>query len=580
MIIDKYPVLGTWESIPTWNRTSPRTDSDQAFKIAWGWIENCLSDRHKLCKSPQSPALPTRVVGVGLQDGVVKLIESKGAAGKYFCLSHCWGPDQIIMTTRANIQDHKREIPLNSLSKTFRDAVLLTRRFGIEYIWIDSLCIVQDDNNDWKVESAKMATIYCNAHLTMAATQSSNGTGGLYTATPDFEVSGVSSSGEKYSLFFREKIDHHIEYSNGTGKLPGQTDDREHSGRSTIARHPLLTRAWVFQERLLSTRVLHFGPHELFFECRTSIECECDGIAYWGSSAASPMAATKLLYADAIAHHKRRQRLPESFGYRQHWISRLWRTLVSSYTALKITRPHDRLPAIGGLAKSIQSEKASAYLAGLWQESLSEDLLWVIYSTSAHKSPRPWPRSGPTWSWASVDTSSLYFDEVLTWHPDIWIIENSNSKMGRIFKHMAGVVSCTVVQDGVDEFGVISRGILKLSGAVSEGILEREIEIHRGERCVVYYVSFPSVRLPMNPDYLLDHKGPDQVMPGMRVSCLRMSVVREGSRETLVSLVLRPAINSAVFERIGTLLINATPPPVDVDSGVFELARVRTVTIQ
>lgn len=100
--------------------------------------------------------------------------------------------------------------------------------------------------------------------------------------------------------------------------MPGQTDDRESIGRSTIARHPLLTRAWVFQERLLSTRVLHFGPYELFFECRTSIECECNGFEYEGSSETMPSVATKLLYADVLAHHKMRQRLPALLGDEQH----------------------------------------------------------------------------------------------------------------------------------------------------------------------------------------------------------------------------------------------------------------------
>ena len=171
-IIDEYAVLDAWESIPTgWNGTSPRTDSDEAFEVARAWKADCLSDSHKLYESPQSPPLPTRVVDVGLQDDVVKLIEPEGATGRYFCLSHCWGLEQIITTTRANLQVHKREIPLNLLPQTFRDAVLLTRRLGIAYIWIDYLCIVQDDNNDWKVESGKMERIYRNAHLTIAATR-------------------------------------------------------------------------------------------------------------------------------------------------------------------------------------------------------------------------------------------------------------------------------------------------------------------------------------------------------------------------------------------------------------------------
>jgi hypothetical protein len=87
VITDEYPVLDAWESIPAgWNRTSPRTNSDEAFEVTRAWIEDCLSDSHKFCESPQSPPLPTRIVDVGLLDDVVKLIESEGGTGKYFCL--------------------------------------------------------------------------------------------------------------------------------------------------------------------------------------------------------------------------------------------------------------------------------------------------------------------------------------------------------------------------------------------------------------------------------------------------------------------------------------------------------------
>ncbi|KAI0546150.1 heterokaryon incompatibility protein-domain-containing protein [Xylaria curta] len=101
-----------------------------------------------------------------------------------------------------------QEIHDNELSATFKDAIWMTRRFGIDYILIDSLCIVQDDAADWELESAQMASIYYNAYLTIAATKSSSGAGGLFSRTPDFKVSGTTPAGEDYYLVFREKIDH------------------------------------------------------------------------------------------------------------------------------------------------------------------------------------------------------------------------------------------------------------------------------------------------------------------------------------------------------------------------------------
>ena len=577
-VADKYPVLDSWESIPVWGRTSPRTDSDEAYELACNWIDECLGSSHRHCKSPKSPLLPRRVVDVGVRDGVIRLLETNGARGKYLCLSHCWGAQQIITTTKASKAAHEHEITLESLPQTFRDAVLFTRRFGIDYIWIDSLCIVQDDGDDWKTESAKMEAVYRNAHLTLAATSSSSGAAGFYRPTPDYEVSGTSESGQSYSLFFREKIDHHIENIGNPPDFSHQADDREIAGRPTSARHPLLTRAWVFQERLLSTRVLHFGPYELFFECRTGMQCECDGIGYADSSETVAMPATKPLYDDTLGNHSLHRKVGDRLGYRDDWAARLWRTMASSYTALGITHPRDRLPAIGGLAKSMRALRASDYLAGLWRDSLADDLLWTVNANPV--GARPSPRSAPTWSWASVAAPVLYHDEILFWHPDVWVLENSPSSKTKISRHLAEVVSCTVRPDGVDEFGMMAGGTLEISGAVREGILEKE-ETRGGKPVTTYHVSFPGVRHPIKSDYLLDHAGPDPVSPGSTVTCIRMSVVCEGSIESLVSLVLRPSgTEPTTFERIGVLLIETRTPPVDIESGIYGSAAPRTVVIE
>ena len=123
-----------------------------------------------------SGKLPTRVLDVrGADDSLPpRLVETRGLydKGKYIALSHCWGLDRHIVTNEANFKSHKRGIPYESLPKTFQDAVVMARRLAASYLWIDFLCIIQDDVQDWKDEAMKMADVYRNAYCTLAATGS------------------------------------------------------------------------------------------------------------------------------------------------------------------------------------------------------------------------------------------------------------------------------------------------------------------------------------------------------------------------------------------------------------------------
>lgn len=597
---DKFPVLDAWESLPAYNSTSPRTESDEALAVAREWIETCLSSAHKSCRSPSSPPLPTRIVDVQDID-VVKVAElGEGSTGSYLCLSHCWGSEQPTRTMRENLAVHRtRGISVQALPKTFRHAALLTRRLGFRYLWIDSLCIVQDDPADWKAESAKMAQIYQNAVVTLAATTACGSIDGLYVDTPTYSVTGSSTvSGKPYTLFFREKIDHHIENAN---EIPGGTSNPGMGSRSTNERHPLLTRAWVFQERLLSTRMLHFGPYELFFECNTDMQCECGGIGFMGSSEQMPTSMTRLLYTDAMANHTMRKKLRiapsmAEGGVRSagHWMARLWRTMVSSYMGLDITKPHDRLPALGGLAQNMATKRSAKdaatghypYLAGLWRDALPDDLLWIVYGG---KSLKPRPRmsdsnslSAPTWSWASVCGSTMYYDEILFWQPDIWLNEGAMAERGRQPRHLAQIEGCTVVSDGGAEFGLVTSGTLTISGAVAEGHLECQTEDVSKPKCLrlLFENSSTEIEHQFFPDYKLDEPGPDQVLPGAKVVCLRMGVRPEGVVDYLASLVLRSKPGTGYYERIGTFLIKAVPPLEDMECGIFKETEVRKLTIQ
>lgn len=541
-----------------------------------GWIRECMGPDHESCTKVTEAELPARVVDVGIGNSAIRLVEPPyGTVARYICLSHCWGREQIITTTTSTLKERLAGIKMGDLSKTFQDAVGLTRRLGVQYIWIDSLCILQDDRRDWQVQSAQMCDIYSKAYLTISATHSRDGRGGLFHETPDFEVSGVAPGpgGGDFRIVFRERIDHHLDCVNVAATQTGHV---------TITHHPILTRAWVYQERMLSTRVLQFGRYEVFFECRSSVNCECDGIAFHGSSDGAPVPIPKLMHADALDS--------EAMGldwaeYAHYYIARLWRTMVSSYTALNITQHGDRLPAMAGLAKHMAARRKSAYRAGLWEDALLDDLLWLPGGDSSSKPPRPVPRAAPTWSWASTGYFVQYNDGII-----LWDLEIDESMDREPYQHFAKVEECAVVAEGVDEFGMVSQGRLRISGRVATGVLERDAVAGKGRESLVYQVVFPGgPKMRICEDYLLEAPGEDQVLPGAEVKCLRMGWIQAlagcGDRQ-FFSLVLRPVVGaSAVYERIGIVRIiiressMSDPSWVDPFEPVYGSAPEQTVVI-
>ncbi|OCK81956.1 HET-domain-containing protein, partial [Lepidopterella palustris CBS 459.81] len=178
--------------------------------------------------------LPTRVLDLGGETPSLNIYESRNELGRYGCLSHCWGSSQPVITESSNLDRHKERVEWSALPKTFQDAISFARYLQIRFLWIDSLCIIQDNEADWQRESAKMASIYQNAYVVLAATRSSNADGGCFSKT-------------------------HTEYQ-------------------AHEQFPLLTRAWTYQELLLGARIVHFAEHELVWECQESTRCQCGGV--------------------------------------------------------------------------------------------------------------------------------------------------------------------------------------------------------------------------------------------------------------------------------------------------------------
>ncbi|PMD35012.1 HET-domain-containing protein [Hyaloscypha variabilis F] len=290
------------------------------------WIKQQLLDcdeNHPDCKSDQekNPVLPTRVLDLGEdpENTSIHLRETNNLVGVYATLSHCWGLVHPLTTTRDTYDQRIQGIAIDELPKTFRDAVLVTRKLGIRYLWIDSLCIIQRDLTDWKIESSRMAGVYSNAYVNLAASGSRDSRGGLFR---EGRVSGL----------------HLWVYSLST---------------------PLLDRAWVYQERKLSRRFVQFTTSELVWECNASITCEC-GNPFLKHCA----------FPDLI-----RPKLDVS---KDPNFLQAWSEILGFYTRLALTEEEDRLPALAGVAAAIQSKSNQTYYTGIWKEQMPKNLLWGL----------------------------------------------------------------------------------------------------------------------------------------------------------------------------------------------------------
>src|SRR5436190_9880944 len=144
------------------------SDQDETFTMLNRWLSYCRENHPKCSKGALQP-LPTRVMDVKDDGSEPSLLLTNGQLGQYIALSHCWGSSPLLSTTTANLMKHLVCIPMDELPRNFQDAVTVTRKLGFRYLWIDSLCIIQDSESDWLQESAHMGAVYANASCTIAA---------------------------------------------------------------------------------------------------------------------------------------------------------------------------------------------------------------------------------------------------------------------------------------------------------------------------------------------------------------------------------------------------------------------------
>ncbi|KAK0713227.1 heterokaryon incompatibility protein-domain-containing protein, partial [Lasiosphaeria miniovina] len=169
--------------LPVYKTFGANAGSEIGFLKVLHWMQDCIA-LHQRCAKNSSTPLPRRVLdleSLNAKDNL-SVHESDNETGRYMCLSHCWGGSKYpAKTTSLTLEQNKESIPWDSLPKKFQDAIVFTRWLKVRYLWIDSLCIIQDSGQDW-LESVKMVDIYRNSFLTIAST--SDGGGLFYPTLP------------------------------------------------------------------------------------------------------------------------------------------------------------------------------------------------------------------------------------------------------------------------------------------------------------------------------------------------------------------------------------------------------------
>ena len=379
------------------------TGSNQSRRMATAWFKQCTTS-HKRCNQHTGIRhwVPARLIQIctpgDKDDAMVKLITKKQLrrGGKYAALSHCWGTGIPTRLLQSNMQQMIHGVPLKCLPKTFRDAIEVARQWlGLHYIWIDSLCIIQDPEEDWQLQCSTMRQIYQNATCTIAATGASDSSGGLFhdrdltSACPvvvNLKFAGMSTK--------RYILDSQV-WLRGIGASP------------------LLKRAWVLQERWLSHRILHFTSNLLWYECCEADFCEALGewpLAPYGS------VSYERLFADMSflkqsgprqrSHLRRNHR--SLLGYphrppRREDLVYLWDSLLTTYSNCRLTRESDKLMALAGVADEFRLALDDRYVAGHWESCLGEQLVWSIAQQMGEVLPEPSTYRAPSWSCLSVD---------------------------------------------------------------------------------------------------------------------------------------------------------------------------------
>lgn len=364
-------------------------DSEVLRKVRQ-WRSHCLTTHPECRPSNTRPRIyPSRLLDL-------RNVESTGTAQivrtspsfhhDYVALSYCWGAKyrRWLDYVKACQRDQDPWVEIDQMPQTLRDAVASTVALDFHYLWIDCLCILQGNKNDWLEEGSKMCEIYGNAALTLSASDSQDCRDGFVVVRTPLQREGIilpclDEAGMMGSLHFC---------------APGTPFDE------IVGRGPVARRAWCLQERQISRQVLHICRGEVFFECVRCLrheserrpDDEFDPNDEWWRFHVSLESQGPNAFP--------RKPSPDVYNVLS------WCGIVEDYSRRDLAFVEDKLAAIAGLARRAHRILGSDYLAGLWTHRLHIGLAWQVpMDMRATRAP---VYRAPSWSWASMDGPVSY----------------------------------------------------------------------------------------------------------------------------------------------------------------------------
>lgn len=383
---------------------NPTPGSATTFEQVKYWVSHC-NDKHKgICTKNDLelvPNLPTRVIKIAT-DGSLRLYETAaGEKGRYIALSYCWGGPQPFQTLTSTSADRVAGFSVESLPQTLQDAVQVTRELGIQYLWVDSICIIQDSGEDKSHEVSKMADIYKQAYLTICAEKAYKADDGFLKDGSDLNTGlWPGLIGMDYPSPNRDARD----FDKAMSMEPDSTEKiwlmSENKATVRWFPDPVSRRGWCLQERILSPRLLSYGRWPTW-KCNGMNKS--DGGFYIQEDKDQPYGRLSelLLHSPKAQSGIRNLDLLSTIQLYQAWYR-----VLKDYTKREFGIISDRLPGIGGIAAEISRITGSRYAAGLWEQNILHDLMWFAKTVEWASRPETW--RAPTWSWASVECPISY----------------------------------------------------------------------------------------------------------------------------------------------------------------------------